>query len=422
MNTALTLTNFWKDTYAKEAIRVLPEFAYNLKSIKFGSPEADLGGDYVVPIISSREHGFTYSKPNAGPVTGIGPKTGSHAKAKVQGFQFFGQGALDYEAASRASKGKSSFLVATEFLYENLNESAAFRQELTLLYGRKGLGAVETATTASATFKVSPATWNAPTWGGAIGAPVIITSSDLTAVRAGSEGLTIQSVDIDPGSANVRTVTLSGNVTLTAGDIVHFQTAVSNTAVVNEAMGMAAILSTTTGTLFDVAVASNPYWKPMQYAVGGQLSITHILKAALMTVQRGNRDDLELQISPAAFQALINPMTDPLHASGSRKLDASYSNVLEAGIDKLTLRGQGFKIFVVPHMLVRDGDGFMCSKKRLKRVGTQELSFVTPGKEEEGEIFVHNPNTFSYEVRCYSNQALFIEKPGQCVYLSGITA
>jgi len=85
----------------------------------------------------------------------------------------------------------------------------------------------------------------------------------------------------------------------------------------------------------------------------------------------------------------------------------------------VAIHAQGLKVNIIPHMLVRDGDGFLIPTKRLKRVGAQDMSWETPGKG--GEIFFHSPTMAAWEIRCYSNQALFVECPGICVKLFGIT-
>jgi hypothetical protein len=71
------------------------------------------------------------------------------------------------------------------------------------------------------------------------------------------------------------------------------------------------------------------------------------------------------------------------------------------------------------HAMVKEGEGFIFPKKRLKRVGAADLSFKTPGRADE--IFLHLPDKNAYELRIYGNQALFCEAPAKCVKLTGIT-
>jgi hypothetical protein len=416
---ATTLSAFWKEVYASEVLRVYPQFAYIHKNVKFTAPENTQGGEFIQPIIMSREHGWTYAGPNSGLVTLRGPRAATQDKARLQGSQLFGQGAMDYESASRASAGKASFVDGTKLLYENLTESGSFRQELQFLYGQDGLGVVDTSPTTTA-FKITAATWSAATWGGLQGASLVCVSADGTTLRGTTAN--VSSVDLDPSSATYRTVTVDTAFTgILATDKIYFQTAAIAGAV-NESVGLNKILTTTSGTLFGLNVATYPLFRSTQYAVGGTLTVTKIMSAVLQAVNRGLKEDVDLMISPDAFQGFINPLVDPSANSGAgpRKIDNTYNATkLEVGSDNVVLHAQGIKVKVVPHMLVRNGDGFIVPLKRFKRVGSQEMSWETPGKK--GEIFFHSPTLAAWEIRCYSNQALFCESPGICVKLTGIS-
>jgi hypothetical protein len=416
-NIASQLSAFWQEVYASEVLRVYPQFAYIHKNTKFSTPESTQGGEFIQPIIMSREHGWTYAGPNSGLVTLRGPRAASQDKARLQGSQLFGQGAMDYEAAARSAAGKASFVDGTKLLYENLTESGQFRQELQFLYGGNGLGTVE-STADTTHFKISLATWSPATWGGLQNASVSVLTADGATLRGTAN---ILSVDLDPASASYRIVTLDAAVTgLAATDVIFFESAAVAGAV-RESTGMNKILTTTTGTLFGLNVATYPLFRATSYAVGGALTVTHILKATLQAVNRGLKEDVDLLVSPDAFQGFINPLVDPIASNSPRKIDQTYSAAkLEVGTDKVTLHAQGIKVSVVPHMLVRTGDAFLVPLKRFKRVGAQEMSWETPGKK--GEIFFHSPTLAAWEIRCYSNQALFCEAPGICVKLSGITA
>jgi hypothetical protein len=416
VNVATQLSAFWKEVYAKEVLRVYPQFAYIHKNAKFTTPEDTQGGEFIQPIIMSREHGWTYAGPNSGLVTLRGPRAASQDKARLQGSQLFGQGAMDYESAARSSKGKAAFVDGTKLLYENLTESGSFRQELQFLYGQDGLGVL--ASSADTThFVLTAASFSGPTWGGLQNASVSVLSADGATLRGTAN---IASVDIDPDSGTYRTVTLESAIAgMVATDVVFFETAAVAGAL-RESLGLNKILTTTTGNLYGLSVTAYPYFRATSYAVGGALTVTHIGKAVLKAVMRGLKEDVELLISPNAYQGFINPLIDPLATGNARKIDASYKPTkIEVGTDSVSLSIQGIKVTIVPHMLVRDGDGFLLPMKRLKRVGAQEMSWETPGKG--GEIFFHSPTLAAWEIRCYSNQALFMEAPGICVKLTGIT-
>lgn len=416
-NTAVTLTNLFKESYSKEVLKIFPDYTYILKTVKFSGAEKGTGGKFIQPIIMTRENGWTAAAANSGAVTLLDASPMTSARAELLGSQLFGRGALDYEAAARAAKDKASFIDATSLLVENLKESGAFRQEHMFLYGQSGLGVVDAAPTSTTIFKISAATWCPALWAGLEGAPVAVYSSAGT-FRAHQ---TISAVDLDPGSATYRQVTLGGAAAgLVATDIIGFRNHSTTSALSNESQGLHSIMNTSTGTLFGVNVVTYPLWRSTTKAVGGALTITKILEAILQGINRGLKEDVDVLMSPKAWQGLVNPTVDPAATQASRKIDSSYSpGKVEFGTKEIVIHAQGITARLVSHMLVREGDAFVVPMKRLKRVGAQELEFTTPGRGDE--IFIHSATLGAYELRCYSNQALFFEYPGKGVYMSGIS-
>ncbi len=465
-DTAASLAALFKEVYAPELLNHVPDAAMLVKELKFSGVEATLGGQFVQPVVLSREHGFTYasSGDDAFELAGSIPMTVK--RATLLGSQLVGQGRLGYEAAARASKGKAAFAEATELLVENMIESAAYRLEQMFLYGQTGLGLCEVAGAGATdpgkagqpTFKVAAAGWAPTTWAGIEGAKITIVANSFTSaggVRTytgvKTVANTIVSVNMDESSADYRLVTLASNlaVNLAANDVIFFSAATSATATgagatatVKECLGLDGILTTSTGDLFGIPVASagagtypgSPLWKGNLYNVGGVLTLTHIMAAAKRARDKGLKESAKLLVSPKAWMGLVNPTMDPtavsvvdsggtkLSNAGSRKVDSSYSSKrLELGTESILIHGpQGANIEVVPHPYVREGDAFLVPFRVMKRVGASDIDFKTPGMPAE-EMFIHLQNQAGYEFRCYANQALFVDAPAKCVKLYGIT-
>jgi hypothetical protein len=72
----------------------------------------------------------------------------------------------------------------------------------------------------------------------------------------------------------------------------------------------------------------------------------------------------------------------------------------------------------VPHSCVKGGEAFILPLKKWKRVGAQEVSFQTPGRSEE--IFLQLASNNGFEIRSYSDQAVFCSSPAKCVKVTGI--
>lgn len=426
-NTSVTLSALFKEVYAPELLNHVPDAAMLVKELKFSGVETTTGGQFVQPVVLTREHGFTYASSDDDAFTLGGASAMTVKRAYLLGSQLVGQGQLGYEAAARASKGKAAFAEATELLVENMIESAAYRLEQSFLYGQSGLGAVQTTTAASPTsVRISAATWAPTTWAGIEGAKLSIVSSDFATIRA--LNAVVQSVNMDEDdTANVRTITFTAALpgVVTAGDLVFFGGAITGTvggaATKKECLGLNGIL-TTSGTLFGLATSTSPLWKGNTYSVGGALTVTHILKAAKRARDKGLKEPAKLLVSPKAWLDLVNPTMDPKDTAGARKIDSSYSaKKVEFGTESILIHGpQGQNIEVVPHAYVREGDAFLVPFKVMKRVGASDIDFKTPGMPSE-EMFIHLQSVAAYEFRCYANQALFIDAPAKCVKLTGIS-
>lgn len=427
-DTSTVLAALFKEVYAPELLNHVPDAAMLVKELKFSGVEATLGGQFVQPVILSREHGFTYasSGDDAFELNGSIPMTVK--KATLLGSQLVGQGRLGYEAAARAAKGKAAFAEATELLVENMIESAAYRLEQMFLYGQSGLGAVDANVAGGVgvkTFKVSAASWAPTTWAGIEGAKLSVVKSDLTVIRFKDNA--IASVNMDEEDAAYRTITMASDITvnLVAGDLIFFAGAitgnVAGAATLKECLGLNGIL-TTTGTLFNIATSDSPLWKGNLYNVNGALTLTKILAAAKRARDKGLKESAKLLVSPKAWIGLVNPTMDPTANAGSRKVDASFnSKKLELGTESILIHGpQGQNIEVVPHPYVREGDAFLVPFRVMRRVGASDIDFKTPGMPAE-QMFIHLQNQAGYEFRCYANQALFVDAPAKCVKLYGIT-
>lgn len=397
-NTISTLDGFFKTVYGDSHIDAVPENLYLVKNIDFRETEK-IGRKFSVPVILSREHGVTYLASGDG-VTTLNDSIAAVSKnVEVDGSQIIMRGQIDYEAAAKASTTKAAFMNTTELLVQNLLESASNRLEIMFMYGGSGLGTVSSLSSQEIT--LTAASWAVGIWAGMEGAVIDVYTS-AGAVR--QAGLVIASVDVDN-----RKLTVTGTTTgIVSTDVIYFKGAKGK-----ECSGLDAILSNT-GSMFGIDAAAYSLWKPNTYAVGGALTMAKILSAVAKAVGRGLREDVDVLVSPVTWQALNSDQ------AALRKYDSSYSSSKsENGFEAIVYHGQNGKINVLSHAMVKEGEGFIFPKKRVKRVGAQDLSFKTPGRKDE--IFLHIPDKNAYELRIYGNQALFCEAPAKCVKLTGIT-
>lgn len=419
-----TLNGWFKELYASEEERPLPKASWLLKNIKFNKAEAGVGNKYHQPVLLSHEHGITTAGVDAGAFSLNQAVAGVMKDATIEGMQMVLRSRMDYETAARAANSKASFGSATELLVKNMLESISKRLEIMFLYGQKGIGAVNANTAASTSFVVSAASWAASIWAGMEGAKIDILNSALSAYSSSGAA---SNISISSVAFSTRTVTMGTALTLTQGDLVYFRGAVTPgaTPTHTEFMGLDAIVSEVT-TLFGISVATYSMFKGNSYTVSGSLTVTNILNGLLDAIGKGLMEDVTLLCSPKAFQGLVNPLVDPKASTGSTntqvnatQLKRDGGRLLELGSSSCKILGNQGMIEVVPHLFVKDGEAYAFPTSALKRVGATDVTFNLPGRGDE--FFLHVPDAAGYELRCYSNQALFSPSPAKLTKYTAIS-
>lgn len=396
-NTTTTLDGNFKAVYGDSIVNLQPDNAILSKMIKFKESER-IGKSYQVPVILSSEHGCTYLAAGDGVTTLNDSIAATLKNATVDGSQIILRGQIDYEAASKAAASKAAFKNGTELMVENLVESASRRLEAMFLYGGTNLGTVSGL--ASQVITVTTATFAAGLWAGMEGAVIDVYQAGGTVRQA---GLVISSMDLD-----ARTITVTGTTTgIVSTDVIFYKGAKGK-----ECLGLDAIV-TNTGTQFGIDAAAFSLWKASTFAAGSAaLTQAKVNSAVQKAVAKGGlNEDVVVLVNPLTWG---NLNTDQSALRQYTSADSTAKN----GFEAIEYRGMNGKMSVVAHPMVKEGEAFVFPPKRLKRVGSQELSFQTPGRA--GEIFLHIPDKNAYEMRIYGNQALFCESPAKCVKITGI--
>lgn len=419
-----SLSGWFKELYASDASYPIPKASWLLKNIPFNKAETGVGNNYHQPVYLSMEHGITTAGSDAGAFTLNAAVAGVMKDATIAGMQMVLRSRMDYETAARAANSKASFGSATELLVKNMTDTIGKRLEIMFLYGRKGIGAVNANTTTSTTFVVSAGTWAAAIWGGMEGCKLDILTSTLSAF---SDSGTAQNCVVSSVALSTRTITLSVARTLTAGDLVFFAGAVvpGATPTHTEFMGLDAITTEAT-TLFGISAATYSLFRGNTSTLSASLTTTNILNALLDAIGKGLNEDVVLLCSHKAFQGLVSPLIDPKASTGSTNTQVGATRLDRKGGPNLELGSSGAKILgaqgsieIMPHLYVKDGDGYAFPKSALKRVGATDVTFNLPGRGDE--FFLHVPDAAGFELRCYSNQALFSPTPAKLTKLASIT-
>lgn len=307
---------------------------------------------------------------------------------------------LGYVAASRAAQGGAkAFMDATKYLVMNMLKSFSKKLEIELLYGQVGYGTV--ASTSGSTVTITTAEFAPGIWAGSEN--MVIEIRDVTGATSRGEA-TITSVDLD-----TRVLTLSSLPAGTvATDVIWHKGAYGN-----EFAGIHKII-TNTGTLFNISASSFSLWKGNTYSAGGaSLSLAKIERALSQAVAKGLESDVTVMVNPKTWADLL------VEQAALRKYDGSYSSAqMENGAKSIKFYGQCGMITIEPSIYVKEGYAYCVNLSDFSKVGSAEITFKRPAME--GEFFRELENSAGFELRAYSDQALFCSAPGHQVLISSI--
>lgn len=411
------LTGLFKEVYGDSIINLIPPSAKLVKQVPFVEREKELGNLYHQPVVVTYSHGVTYAAANAGAFALKATVAMSMQDAQVNAPQILLREALAYDAAAKASRGPKAFVAATELLVETMMESMQKRLEIACWYGSTGLGQVASgglasvnATTEDCT--ISVATWAAGIWAGMKNAKLNFYDSTGTLISTGADAVfTISKVTVSTRTLRV-TGTSTGITALHAASNfpldIYFDGA--NAA---EMSGIDSII-TNTGTLFNIDAGTYELWKGNTYSAGSTaLTFGKVLAAIAEAVNLGLDEKVVLWVNPKTWSNLNSDL------AALRRLDSSFKRGKgENGQETITYYGQNGEIEVMSHNIIKQGEAFVLPMKRIKRLGAQDVSFKTPGREDE--IFLHLPDNAGFELRNYTDQQIFIETPARTVKITSI--
>ena len=416
-NTTSTLDGLFKTVYGEGPVKVLPDVAYLQKRVPFKESER-IGKQYAFPVVLSQEQGVTYLASGAGVSTLESSVAAVLKEAQIDAHQIIVRGQMDYEAAAKAQSSKAAFKNASELLVENLMDTAAKRQEIAMLYGRSptGIGTADDSTNINATsttVTMLASGWAPGIWSGLEGAKINFYRVDTDELVSSGADSVFEVSEIDfVNRTFVATGTATGisalDTALNASDCyIHFKNAKSA-----EPIGIDKIILNSS-TLFNINAGSYAMWRGNTFAAGGvALTVAKILNALKLAVGKGGlMEEADVLVSPATFLNLSSTMTDLRRQAGKEKEGI-------AGFETISLLGPNGRLNVVPHPMIKEGEAFVVPFKRMKRIGSQEFSFETPGRK--GEMFLHVADANAYELRLYAAQQVVCEKPAQLVKITGI--
>lgn len=400
-NTFTTLNGLFKDTYADKLENLQPEGTKMLQKIPFGGGSRRTGELYNQPVVLGLEHGITYAGPNDDAFQLDEAVNGVIREAQIQGHQMMLRSRLGVAAASRAASGEpQAFERATKFLVRNMLRSMAKRLEVGMLYGGVGIGEVG-ALPGGNDIEITTAEWAPGVWVGAELMKLDIYDATSATLRGTAQ---VTAVDMD-----TRTITVDAiPAGVVATDVLYYKTAQGN-----EAVGIHRII-TNTGVLFGIDSNQYSLWKGNVVSAGSNpLSFAVVQDAIARSVEKGLDSAVMVLVNPRTWSDLLTEQ------AALREYDSSYSvQIAEAGHQEICFYGQNGKVEIIPSIYVKEGFAYVLCPDEMERIGSTDITFRRP---DQGDNFFRElENSAGYELRAYSDQALFCFAPGKNALIEDI--
>lgn len=414
MATVNDASALFKRVWGDGTIKAVPDFAKLQKEIPFSKREK-LGDMYVVPVLLQHEHGFSYGANGAGAFSLNASVAGAIKQAQIRGSMIVLRSQLGYEDVFKAVEaGPAAFEAAMGLVVDNMQASFAKRQELAFIYGQTGIGKVSAI--AAHVITLTDASWAPGIWSGmkdcVLSTYTGITGSDTAHDAPSGSGTTAGIVVASVSYAN-KQVTVTGDTTTVANDILFFYGS-RLAASFNECAGLDAII-TNTGSLFNISASSFELWAGQSLAVGGPVSMLSALNAASLATNLGLQDRAKLYLPTFRWNSL-NADQAALRRYGA------YSAKFENGAEGITYHATNGIIECEAHPFLKEGEAFFVANpsKRVVRVGASDITFRRPGMSDE--IFRELTDNAGLELRAFSDQAVLVTIPAQCVKMTGLTS
>src|SRR5690606_32899317 len=142
----------------------------------------------------------------------------------------------------------------------------------------------------------------------------------------------------------------------------------------NEMNGIDKIV-TNSGDLYNISAATYALWAGNSHSAGSaELTFAKIQRAASLAVGKGLDEKIALYCSPATYADLNTDL------SAFRSADQSYNAKKgDNGYESIKFHSLCGEIEIVPSIYVKEGEAFMVPLKRMKRIGSTDVTMRMPG-------------------------------------------
>lgn len=404
-----SLNGHFKELYADKIKDLIPDGVKLYNMIGFMESKK-LGNAYNQPVTLGLEHGFTYGGSDGAAFDLLKAIASTHENASIKGHEMVLRSYLSVGAVSRSMTSQAAFVQESKLIVQNMLKSFARRLEVQLMYGKVGLGIIKTNADASSCV-IEDYEWAAGIWAGAEKMEVeIVDVADVdssTISGAAAVTATVSSVDFSTKTINFSSAALGvagdqdGRVILYSG------------ARGKEFAGIHKIMSNKSDPLFGIDASQYSLFRSNEVEVGSDattnasvLSFDKLEEAVAVAMEKGLVDEDVLVIcNPKSWKNLLTEQ------AGKRMYDSSHSSEKAVnGSKNIEFYGQNGKIEITSSIFCKEGYAYVMPVKEFSRIGSSDITFDQPGFEGKFLKLLEHAN--AYELRAYTDQALFCPCPG----------
>ena len=409
-----TLNGLFKEIY-NQLKDLVPANTKMADMIPFAPGDKELGAAYNEPVVLGLEGGVTYGGSDGEAFALRTPSSFTLKNARVKSVEMVLRSAISTAVASRSQNSNGAFERGIKLLTGNMMKSMYHRLEVSMLYGQKGIAQVETDAevilagdadfpelVGSVKVKIKDSEWAAGIWVGTTKHRVDVVRG--TTLQAGLTELEIKGYDI-----NKKIVILASNAAgILAEDHIYFSGAYVSASNQKDMVGLHAIAETR-GALFEIDNTSEPLFQGNIVDVGTDsaaacLSFAKVEEAVAKAVEKGlGEEQMTVMVNVNSWNDLLTEQT------AKRRYTSDYSSKVKEGSRAIEFEGQAGSIKIIPSTYVKEGYAYAFCEKDLIRIGSSDITFDPKGYE--GEFFRLLDNHSGYEIRAYSDQALFSSRP-----------
>jgi hypothetical protein len=395
MATPTTMASRLKQRFNKEITQLVPETNHFQKTVEFRK-DLEPGASAEFDVQLSHEAGFSVG---SGDVTLNGAVDQVSARATVSGFSHILQSKVSYDLIKRALTDDKAFAKFADKKFLNMVTAMRNREEFIAINGRRGCGQV-LSENGSGVAVITKASWIPAFWASSVGAKFVAFDA-LTGGNQEAGNLTCTAVDIA-----TRTVTFTSDGTIADLD--------ANSYIFPKAQrgttGRIGLLDIAynTGTQYGISATTYPLWSANSYDVGtSALTVGKIIEASALAANKGAAmEKLICYVPPKCFQSLSADESSLIRRDPNAK-------VMKSGASGIEINSSTGTIEIVPHLLMAEGVFVIYPPDYTYIIGSCEADSQLAN---DGEMFFDLESTSSKEMRMFSDNTVFCEKPGYVVY------